>query len=199
MDDATASKIQGIAKALAVKWGRSEIAEDFAQYAIICQLRWPGQDIEHSLIGYLRQEYGSSRTGSGRARQMATARAIRLDSPVDDMDAGGTLRHELIGDPEPDPRDLEPARDFSYLFRGRKEGAGRPRQTDLAQIYGLRFEEQLSSRQIADILGVTEQAIFQSCRIIQNKILHEAGLDEVREKLEEDPGITQIEIDWIRL
>lgn len=134
---------------------------------------------------------------------MATARAVRLDSPVDDSDAGGTLHHESVGDPRPDPRTVEQARDFSYLFGGDIRSPGKRGRSDrgaiLAQIYRLRFDEELSLKEIGKILGMSEQNIWHALRVINQRILLEAGLDDVREALAEDPGITQVEIQWITL
>ena len=188
---------------MAQKWGRPEIAEDLAQEAVIQQLRYPGLDIEYALVDLLRKEYGSSRTLCGRARQIGSARAIRLDAPCDDSDAASSLNHELVGNPEPDPRLVEPARDFSYLFRGSPREPGKRGRSQrgpiLAQIYRLSFEEELSPAEIGKILGMTEGNVSMALCRIRKRIMLEAGLDQVREVLEEDPGITRLEIDWITI
>lgn len=48
-------------------------------------------------------------------------------------------------------------------------------------------------------MGMSEQGIWKAAETIRKRILLEAGLDDVREALAEDPGITQIEIQWITL
>lgn len=189
MNDEDAKKIQRRAKYLAVRWGHADQAEDFAQEVIISHMRWPGQTVEQALINFLRKEHGDPRTGSGRMRKAGTVYAQRLDAPISAEEGrDGQLRHDIVGDSTPDPRTLEPARDFAYLFRGKK-----------AQIYALRFDEELSLKEIGRIMGLTEAAISLSLIAMQKRIVLEAGLEGVRERLADDPGITEIEIDWIRL
>jgi hypothetical protein len=188
MTDAEAKRIQAIARSIAVKWHRPELADDFAQEAVIQQLRYPGLDLEYAFINLLRKEYGSSRTPGGRARQIATARAVQLDAARDDTDANPTLNHDLVGDPRADPRSIEPLRNYAHLFRGKE-----------AQVYALVFEEELELKKAGEFLGLTEQRVWQIARKIRNRIILEDGLEEVKETLEADSGITRIEIDWIRL
>jgi hypothetical protein len=188
MTDEEAKKIQAIARSIAVKWHRPELAEDFAQEAVIARLRWPGLELEYAFINLLRKEYGSSRTPGGRARQIGTARAIELDAARDDTDAHPTLNHDLVGDPRSDPRIVGSPRNYAHLFRGRE-----------AQVYALVFEEELPLKKTGEILGLSEPRMWQIARKIRNKITLEDGLEEVKETLEEDPGITRIEIDWIRV
>lgn len=203
MTDAEARKIQGIARSIAVKWHRPELADDFAQEAVIARLRWPNLDLEYTFINLLRKEYGSSRTPGGRARQIGERRAIRLDAPIDDADGSSALGHELVGDARTDPGSFQPSRDYSYLFPATPRRTGRrgqiPKESALAQIYRLRFEEELELKQIAGIFGKPETWAWFMLRKIQKRIMLEDGLEQVRETLEDDPGITQLEIDWIRL
>jgi predicted DNA-binding protein YlxM (UPF0122 family) len=180
-------KFQKRAKHVAIKRGYPECAEDFAQEIFIAFARGWHSTIDQLFIEYLRSEYGNSRTRRGHERRLAKGRTISLDSPIGEEESG-THYHDIIGNPEPDPRDVEVNRGYAFLFTGRE-----------AYIYESYFNEQLSEKRIADELSLTESRICQILGSMKKRIKEQAELEQGLERIEWDENYTKLKVDWIKL
>lgn len=175
------------AKSYVYKRGRHELADDFSQEAVIALITGRKATIPQLYVDFLRKEYGDLRSPHGRARSSSLLYGTSLDQPASEDDA--TLLHELVpshgGDSGPVGIDWR----HRVTFRGRD-----------ALIAELRYDEGMSEKDIADILGVTESRVCQIIgRRINPQIESAVLLAERLALFHDDPEASRLLVDWIKI
>lgn len=145
-------RLQRRAHALAIKWGYSEIADDFAQEAFVAIANGAHPKLEWLFIGFLREQYGSSRSAIGRLRQLAEKFAIRLDAPISE-DSDSAFTHDIIGSSESNPESIAETRESPISY-----GPLTAREKEIAIMH---FEEECSCEEIAQRFGVSSSRVSQ--------------------------------------
>ena len=180
---------QRIARNAAKKWGYRDLAEDFAQEAACEALAGRSTRIDWMLIDFLREEFGSTRSISGRLRVLARSRQLSLDAPLAPGSDERTL-HDLIRAP---PGGDPPAIGRDWRARGSFTGQS-------AVIADLVFDAEMPQREVAAIFGVTETRISQ---MIWAKILPEirraAVIEETWAIYNDDPDASKLLVRWIAI
>lgn len=181
-------EIQKLALAIARKHGHADIAEDFAQDAVVQALATRQRNVTWMLFDFLRREYGAARTASGRAKSRARRFAVPLDAPAS-SDVDGPSLADTLGSPDPEPECLRGD------WRTRVDLTGRA-----AVIHELVFEQEVPARDVAGMLGVTESRISQ---IIMAKVKPavEAAkvIDDAADLYRDDPDYSKLVVDWIAI
>ncbi len=116
LKDRDLKKVINKAKALAIKWGFPNEAEDFGQEAALAAFENKLVKFEWTFVEYLRKRFGDTRTVSGQLRSFTQRFSKSLDAPAN-QDDGETLNHDIIGSLERDP---EPER-LSVRIKGRNK------------------------------------------------------------------------------
>lgn len=185
MDENEIKKIQGIAKSVAITWGYSELADDFAQEAVMYFISRGKTKIEWLLIDHLRREYGSSRTISGRIRQSAEKYAVRLDAPVSEDDSSG-LNHDIVGCSENGADELGENRGFDIPY-----GLLRGREAEITVMY---FQQEMTHEQIGKLFGITNLRVSQIIKEVTEKMKPILENKKLREKTEADDHFMEIKL-----
>lgn len=165
------------AKFICKKFGVSdEAAEEAAQEVAIEYAKNKHIRIEWVIIEYLRREYGSSRTLSGRIRRLAEKWAIRLDQEIQKEEGrGSALNHDIIGSLESNPE---------YIIENRlpRIPYERLRSKKEIMVLYLHMEKQLSNKQIAFIQSTTVNNVSVLLRNALSKIKAWMEYEELKEK-----------------
>jgi DNA-directed RNA polymerase specialized sigma24 family protein len=163
------------AKYVACKRGHSELADDFAQEAVAGWLSGCGrhQTVEQRFIDYLRSQYGRAGLRSSRLKFQERRKYVDLDE----------ARNIAA-----DPGDVGAARQFAYLFAGRQ-----------AFLYDAYFVQQLSEKEIGEMLNVSESRVSQMLKPMKLAIQDEAVLQDGLDRMEWDEDFTKLEVDWVRI
>lgn len=187
MKDAEIKKYQERCKAHARRQGHSELADDFAQEAII-QKAIAGRKttIQNLFIDFLRKEYGDTRSPGGRARSSAMRYGTSLDQKAPGDDA--TLLHELVASPERDPEAFGSSWRDAVTFRGRD-----------AVIAELLLDDEASNENVASYLGVSPSRVSQVMRRVKKEIESSVMFQEVLPEYKSDEDASVLFVDWIKL
>jgi len=179
-------KLLSIARSHAKKRGYESIADDFAQEVYIEYAGGRKTTIKNLFIDFLREQYGSTRHPSGRARIAAVRTQVSLDAPAGDgIDA---LKHEFIGGAPDDSGPKRDPRRYDVDFRGREY-----------LIYKLCVLDELSQDEVGEGFGLDPSRISQLLSNVKKEIVAKALIDECYDFYKDDPEYSKLSIDWITL
>lgn len=179
-------------KRYAVKRGYPQLADDFAQEAFIALSRGRKAKTKHLFIDFLRSEYGDTRNIGGAARSRASFGSVELDlngsgECLAAVGSTGGVRDSLVTDPRTEATSQLGQGWRDWLVLGRRD----------EEICFLRYDAELSEREIAEMFGVTESRV---CQILGGRIAkaieRAATFDEMRLRYKE-PDASLLEINWI--
>lgn len=193
MTPADVERFQKRARVIARERGHPELAEDFAQQIFIAFARGWRSTLDQLFVDFLRDEFGSSRTPSGRARAASRASTFSLDE-TSGPGENAPLFHDLIASPE---RHKDAASELHDRLAELRCG-------DLfdgleAEFYELHFLDQLSQIEIANRFGLTESRVCQVLGPMRRRIREHAELEEIRDRIENDDSFGTLEVQWITL
>lgn len=175
-------------KKYAGKRGYSQCGDDFAQDAIIKIICGRKASISQLFIDFLRKEYGDTRASSHISRSTT----ISLDQPIsrsrEQSEENGSLLHEYIGSSCREPEPL--------LFNWRDESHFGVIESIVAD---LALNKELSSKEIADYLGVSPSRISQILNKIKKNIESSVFLSQIFPEYKSDRDASILIIDWITL
>lgn len=187
MQESDIKKYQEKCRVHARRQGYSELADDFAQEAIIQKaIANRKTTIRNLFIDFLRKEYGDTRTPGGRARSSAMRYGPSLDQKAPGDDA--TLLHELVASPGRDPETFGSAWRDAVAFRGRD-----------AVIAELLLDQDASNESVASYFGVSPSRISQLMRRIKKEIESSVMFREVLPEYKSDQDASVLFVDWINI
>jgi len=187
MNDEEIRKYQKRCIQHAKRAGHSQLADDFAQEAIIKRVFANRKTtIKNLFIDFLRKEYGDTRTFGGRTRSSAMRCGTSLDQKASGDDS--TLLHELVASPERDAG--------AFGFSWRNGVTFRWRDAVIAELL---LDDEVSIENVALYLGVTPSRVHQVMWRVKKEIESSVMFKEVLPEYKSDPDASILYVEWIKL
>jgi DNA-directed RNA polymerase specialized sigma24 family protein len=193
--DAELKKILSKARALACSRGHSEIADDFAQEAVMALLRGRQTCLTNLLTDFLRSEYGMTRERAPETQKVKVSerrRGLSLNATTDTMGEETAPLSERLADPEPEPA-AEPE-----AWRWRELIHFDSLRTHF--IHAAVLEEEELPSEAGKRLGISGARVGQIlAHQVRPEITRAYGLGHLLPKYKASPRASQLVIDWITL
>lgn len=177
--------------------GHSQIAEDFAGWIAAKWLEGKAQhqSLDYSLIDFLRLEYGSAGLRCGADGLLRSRRASEASFSRPDSDSNDEITERMLASSSysqnVNSRDTDDSKQSIDI-------AGMLSIEDEA-IYRMRIDEEMTHEEISLVFGVTESRISQRWSSILKQTEQTLGMQKFKDRIEDDPNFTKLEIEWISL